>query len=43
MLYHSRSIASVMLVAWALALDWTIPIYHLRVAFYDVRVYYVYD
>ena len=30
-------------VLWALALDWTIPIYHLHVAFYEVRVYYVSD
>ena len=37
------NIASVMHVSGALALDWTIPIYHLHVAFYEVRVYYVCD
>ena len=28
-------------VAWALALHWTIPIHHLHVAFYEVRVCHV--
>ena len=49
--YHSvmvgptriRNITSVMLVAWAFALDWTNPMAQLHVAFYDMRVHYVSD
>ena len=32
-----EKIASVMLIVWTLALDWTIPIDHWHVAFYDVH------
>ena len=33
--YHSRNIASAMLVVCTLALDWAIPIDHWNDAFYD--------
>ena len=36
-IYHLQNVTSVMLVSWAWALDWTIQIDQLHVAFHELR------